>query len=64
MSKFTLSIDLGNQAMRTPADVARALRQAAERVEKYLGSPVNMVIKDDNGNKVGTWRIELPEEES
>jgi hypothetical protein len=63
MSKFTLEVELGNAAMRTAADVARALRQAAERVEKYLGSPVNMVIKDDNGNKVGTWRIELPEEE-
>lgn len=50
---FTLKITLGNAAMRTPLDVADALRRAAAGVERGEESGT---IRDVNGNTVGTWR--------
>lgn len=57
---FTTTIHLGNEAMQTPLDVARALRRIADKldadeVEKwYLGT--FQTIHDDNGNDVGRWK--------
>lgn len=57
---FTLNIQLGNDAMSTREDVARALRAAADDVERYALIPdgAGAVIRDDNGNTVGAWVFE------
>ena len=55
--KFTLDIDLGNDAMQTADDVAEALRRVAKRLEadRDLSSGL---IRDLNGNTVGVWVAE------
>ena len=53
-SKFVLVINLGNEAMQTATDVMEALRTVAAQVEQAEGNS----IKDDNGNKVGSWCFE------
>jgi hypothetical protein len=59
---FNLTIRLGNDAMRTPADIARALREIAESIGdsdtpvSELG-PYESTIHDANGNYVGTWEV-------
>jgi hypothetical protein len=60
---FTLKIKLGNAAMLTGEDIARALREVARRVEAEIGPEelTNKVtykasIRDINGNTVGEWR--------
>lgn len=58
--KFTLEIELGNDAMQTYADIARAcLRLKSEKMgcvhedaEDDAGR-----IYDVNGNKVGFWEV-------
>lgn len=58
---FKLNIQLGNDAMQSCADVARALRTAADRVESSANAAparVGAVIRDDNGNTVGAWAFE------
>ena len=60
--KFTLEIDLGNEAMITPMDVAKALwlvanlLQVPDEFNKYdvEGHP----IRDTNGNRVGAWYVQ------
>lgn len=61
---FTLSIHLGNDAMQTPADLALALRELADKVavpdsrETYAPALADSgAIRDVNGNTVGTWDI-------
>jgi hypothetical protein len=58
--KFTLEIELGNDAMQTGYDVACALNGAALSVTST--SPVETTetryIRDANGNAVGTWQVE------
>lgn len=50
--KFTLTIKLGNEAMKTPADVVRAL----ERLSRTIGTNIESgKVIDDNGNTVGNW---------
>lgn len=64
MTEFTLTLKLGNAAMQTPEDVADALRRAAESV--ILATRVgvtNQGIRDENGNTVGSWTLDLPEPE-
>jgi hypothetical protein len=54
---FDLSIELGNEAMRSPEDVARALRAVAVNVE-YLGSfeaGEQHTLRNVNGNTIGSW---------
>ncbi len=51
--RFELSITLGNDAMQGGPDVARALRQVADRIEDGLEARGS--IRDDNGNTVGTY---------
>ena len=56
---FTLTIEMGNDAMQTYADIAQATRRIFsdfarmdEDVEDNAGR-----IYDANGNKVGTWEV-------
>jgi len=53
--KFTLEIDLGDDAMKTGADVASALENVARRV--CQGADVGK-IRDANGNTVGRFEFE------
>ena len=60
MSGFILKIDsLGNAAFsdQPNEEIARILREAAKNIESGL---TNGVVRDGNGNKVGTWEINLP----
>jgi hypothetical protein len=60
MSKFTLEIDLGNDAMCLASQLANALQKVSYRImnagydleEEYVRG-----ILDDNGNSVGSWKI-------
>ena len=54
--RFTLSIDMGNDAMRTPVDLANALADVAHKLENW-GRDQGSVY-DANGNKVGSFEIE------
>ena len=61
--KFTLEIELGNDAMQTGRDVAEDLIEAARKVHKEHGNGKvkledNRKVMDKNGNSVGTWRFE------
>jgi hypothetical protein len=58
--KFTLTIELGNDAMQKRSHVAKALRDAAKEV---VSSPATVrnegrKIRDVNGNTVGEWKFE------
>lgn len=55
MEEFTLKINLGNDAMQTPEDIAEALETIAARLRagKEEGT-----IRDENGNRVGSWSLE------
>lgn len=55
-TEFTLTLKLGNVAMQTPADIAEALRQVANRLDA-AGVYANEIIMDLNGARVGTWEI-------
>ena len=54
-SKFALSIELGNEAMQSPADVAGALLSVATKLKLYY---TEGYIFDLNGNNVGIWSLE------
>ncbi len=58
--RFTLEIELGNEAMQTPDDVREALQRAinldstlANLIEFTADDEAN--IYDANGNRVGKW---------
>lgn len=60
--KVQIEIDLGNDAMRTGADVAEVLRQLASRIEhdgKYRSRDAGNArsLRDVNGLKVGEWLL-------
>ena len=59
---FALRITLGNEAMRTWSDLARALRKLASTIdESHDDAPEfgdGNAIMDDNGNRVGRWETE------
>lgn len=59
--KFRLEIELGNDAMRTGADVADALRGVAHRIDSLSETPKEMgpagMVYDANGNAVGDWVV-------
>lgn len=64
MSKFTLSIELGNVAMATTEMVADALRAVADRVDGAgHGAQDAGIIHDANGNTVGEWEFEEDSDE-
>lgn len=58
---FVLSIDLGNAEMFSDADVARALRNTATKVEFGPKSAFGRIY-DVNGNRVGAWALTRKEE--
>lgn len=51
--RFELNITLGNDAMQSGPDVARALREVADRIED--GLEARGPIRDANGNTVGQY---------
>lgn len=58
---FTLTITLGNDAMQSDHDIARALRAVANTLSESDDSPSNLagpeLIRDVNGNRVGEWGV-------
>jgi hypothetical protein len=58
--RFTLEIEMGNEAMLTYADIAFAVRRIfpdfANRSEE-VDEDENGNLYDANGNKVGTWAV-------
>ena len=58
--RFTVRISLGNSAMLTGADIARTLRQIADKVEDVRNPrPTHSAsVRDVNGNMVGEYEIE------
>lgn len=60
--EFTLEIEMGNDAMRSPGDVARALREAADEIENLVNHRnvygESGTFRDDNGNTIGRWEFE------
>ncbi len=59
---FEVKINLGNEAMHTPADVSYALIGVVNKVRRLhdLGTEFDGdhgVIMDINGNSVGSWRV-------
>lgn len=59
---FSLKIELGNAAMQSGPDVARALREVADRIEHGLEARGS--IRDENGNTVGTYGPHNGEEDT
>ncbi len=62
MPRFVLNIKLENEAMQDQHDVAKALREVADRLSKLVSSnfgPYGLEgkIKDVNGNTVGGWEV-------
>ena len=63
--KFTLTIELGNEAMSDGAAIAAALRKEASVIEHYDegglarwdGKGLSSSFRDTNGNKVGKWKV-------
>jgi DUF917 family protein len=57
---FTLTIELGNDAMQDAQDVADALRAAADYIEQSGGFDHIDAgkVRDVNGNTVGEWAVD------
>ena len=58
--KFYITIELGNEAMKTQEDVAKSLEQTAEKLRDYECEPYpgeGGRVMDRNGNAVGEWRF-------
>lgn len=64
--KLKVEIEIGNDAMVTGDDLARAVHRVAESVANILddGEPIkhsllaSSNVRDDNGNRVGSWSID------
>lgn len=55
--KITITIETGNDAMKSAADVALALESLANRIKRDGAENVFRVL-DENGNSVGTVHTE------
>ena len=58
--KFTLEIELGNDAMQTRNDVMEALRKLGQNLRYMNDTPESGDdggIMDTNGNTVGKWEV-------
>ena len=57
--KFTLKIELGNEAMQTDIDVAGALKEVSDRLSNghKLSKDDYGNIRDLNGDTVGAWKV-------
>jgi len=49
---FQVRLNTGNDACRTRSDVAKILRELADRIEE---NHVSGLLKDENGNRVGAF---------
>lgn len=62
--KFTLEIELGNDAMRTYEDIAKSVRlifsDFSRRVEDVEEGEQGRIY-DTNGNRVGVWEVKEEE---
>ena len=64
--KLTIEIEIGNEAMQTGADLARAVKGVAKSIDNIFegGEPISHSliagsnIRDENGNRVGGWTID------
>ena len=58
--KFSVEIDLGNDAMRSELDLADALARIAKQIKFYSACHIatDGKVKDVNGNTVGRWKTE------
>lgn len=54
IKSVTITITCGNDAMRNEHDVSAALREVADRIELFGAGHVPSVVRDANGNHVGT----------
>lgn len=58
---LAISIELGNDAMQTPRDVADALEKALLRGPSAAHEPLATgdegIVRDFNGNTVGRWAV-------
>lgn len=58
MTKFQLTVRLGNAAMQEPGDVARAVQPILDFLEGLSEWPQEGgLIQDLNGNLVGSWSL-------
>lgn len=59
MATVTLRINLGNAAMQTGDDVARALREMAINLDERdtLEDGLRIIVRDLNGNRVGQLEV-------
>lgn len=56
--QFTLTIELGNDAMQDGRDVMKALAQVAAKIAHNTMKLVDSgKIRDINGNTVGQWEV-------
>ena len=57
--RFTLEIELGNEAMRKDDHIREALHRVAykARMSEFPEDGDEGVIADENGNTVGSWTI-------
>lgn len=60
--KFTLTIDLGNDAMQTSDDIGKALADISKTMRGDHTKVLHIEgqgakIRDVNGNTVGEWRV-------
>jgi hypothetical protein len=59
--KFTLEIELGNEAMQAPLDVDMAVEKSLDNFDDF--TPFNRgdsgILRDRNGNRVGGWKVTL-----
>lgn len=58
-STITLTINLGNDAMQSPQNVAEALNRVAERMwhKSQFFTDEGGTVLDVNGNAVGAWHF-------
>lgn len=56
--EFKLNIELGNAAMDTAGDVARALEAVAHKLRHEDCIDCTGSIRDENGNRVGSWKVQ------
>jgi hypothetical protein len=64
--RFALTIEIDQNAMRTGADVAAALRWVATELANHSTQTLNceipsVGIRDENGDLVGSWSVAEPE---
>lgn len=57
--QLVLSINLGNEAMQTPEDVAMALINSARAIQHHdeMNCKAAHIVRDRNGNTVGKWEV-------